>query len=118
MSNQQPITDSPWLWFSLFTGVGLATLLLTGGKFGDRQAQVERKGQAHEAVIGGIEVLEDAMGRKTVENPPDYSRPGNIKIGLLPLAIIVGTACALSLAMLVRERLFMKADGETADGRR
>ena len=108
MNNQQPITDSPWLWFSLFTSVGLATVLLTGGKFGDRQAQVERKGQAHEAVIEGIEVLEDAMGRKTVENPPDYSRPGNIKIRLLPLAATMGTVCALSLAMLARERLRMR----------
>ncbi len=108
MSHQQPITDSPWLWFSLFTSVGLATVLLTGGKFGDRQAQVERKGQAHEAVIGGIEVHQDAMGRKTVENAPDYSRPGNIKIRLLPLAATMGTVCALSLAMLARERLRMR----------
>ncbi len=118
MSNQQPITDSPWLWFSLFTSVGLATVLITGGKFGDRQAQVERKGQAHEAVVAGIEVVEDATGRKTVENPPDYSRPGNIKIRLLPLAATMGTVCALSLAMLARERLFLKPDSETADGRR
>ena len=117
MSNQQPITDSPWFWFSLFTSVGLATVLLTGGKFGDRQAQVERKGQAHEAVIGGIEVVEDATGRKTVENAPNYSSPGNIKIRLLPLAVTMGTVCALSLAMLARERLFLKPDSETADGR-
>ena len=108
MSNQSPITDSPWLWFSLFTSVGLATLLLTGGKFGDRQAQVERKGQAHEAVVEGIEVHQDAMGRKTVENAPDYSSPGNIKIRLLPLAITVGTVLVLSLAMLARERLFLR----------
>lgn len=108
MIKQPPITDSPWLWFSLFSAVGLATLLLTGGKFGDRQAQVERKGQAHEAVVAGIEVVEDATGRKTVENAPEYSSPGNIKIRLLPLSITVGTVCALSLAMLARERLFLK----------
>jgi hypothetical protein len=117
MSNQPPITDSPWFWFSLFSSVGLATLLLTGGKFGDRQAQVERKGQAHEAVVEGIEVMEDATGRKTVENVPEYSRPGSIKIRLAPLAVTVGTVCLLSLAMLARERLFLKDRGETADGR-
>jgi len=112
MTSQQPITDSPWLWFSLFSAVGLAALLLTGGKFGDRQAQVERKGQAHEAVVAGIEVVEDAVGRKTVENAPDYSRPGNIKIRLVPLAITVGTVCLLSLAMLVRERLILRKERE------
>jgi hypothetical protein len=117
MSSQSPITDSPWLWFALFSSVGLATLLLTGGKFGDRQAQVERKGQAHEAVVAGIDVEEDATGRKTVKDAPNYSRPGNIKIRLAPLAITVGTVCLLSLAMLARERLFFKDKDETADGR-
>ena len=105
-----PITDSPWLWFTLFSGVGLAALLLTGGKFGDRQAQVERKGQVHEAVVEGIEVVEDAAGRKTVDGAPDYSRPGNIKIRLVPLATTVGTICVLSLLMLARERLRVKND--------
>ena len=110
MSNQPPITDSPWLWFSLFSAVGLAALLLTGGKFGDRQAQVERKGQAHEAVVEGIDVQEDPTGRKTVEDAPDYSRPGYIRIRLGPLAATVGTVCALSLAMLARERFLLKND--------
>lgn len=110
MCKVPPITDSPWFWFSLFSAVGLAAFLLTGGKFGDRQAQVERKGQAHEAVVAGIEVQEDATGHKTVENAPDYSRPGHIKIGLLPLAITMGTVLALSLAMLARERLRLKND--------
>ena len=108
MSKQSPITDSPWLWFALFSAVGLVALLATGGKFGDRQAQVERKGQAHEAVVAGIEVVEDATGRKTVEDAPEYSRPGSIKIRLVPLAATVGTVCALSLAMLARERLLLK----------
>ena len=38
-----PITDSPWLWFALFTAVGLAALLATGGKFGQWQANIENK---------------------------------------------------------------------------
>ena len=104
---QPPITDSPWLWFALFSGVGLTALLATGGKFGDRQAQVERKGQAHEAVVEGIEVRQDATGRKTVEHAPDYSRPGHIQIRLAPLAVTIGAVCAVSLAMLARERLLL-----------
>ncbi len=107
MSSQPPITDSPWLWFALFSGVGLTALVATGGKFGDRQAQVERKGQAHEAVVEGIEVHEDALGRKTVENPPDYSRPGHIQIRLGPLEVTIGAVCCVSLAMFVRERFLL-----------
>ena len=114
MTNQPPITDSPWLWFALFSAVGLASLVATGGKFGDRQAQVERKGQAHEAVVSGIAVDQDATGRKSVENAPDYSRPGNIKIRLAPLAVSVGAILLVSLAMLARERLLLK--GKATDG--
>ncbi len=107
MAKEAPITDSPWLWFSLFSAVGLATLLATGGKFGDRQAQIERKGQAHEAVIAGIDVEEDATGKKTVQDAPDYSKPGQIKIRLVPLATVVGVVMLASLGMLVRERLLI-----------
>ena len=104
MSNRSPITDSPWFWFTLFSGVGLTALLATGGKFGQRQAQVERKGQAHQAVIEGINVEEDATGKKSVADAPDYSRPGQIKIRLVPLATVVGTVFVASLAMFIRER--------------
>ena len=105
MSIHSSITDSPWLWFALFSGVGLIALIATGGKFGERQAQVERKGQAHEAVIAGIDVQEDATGRKTVEDAPDYSRSGEIKIHLVPLASVVACVFAGSVVMLVRERI-------------
>ena len=109
MTNEPPpITDSPWLWFALFSAVGLVALLATGGKFGDRQAQVERKGQAHEAVVAGIEVHQDGTGRKTVENAPDYSRPGQIKIRLVPLASVVGVVLVVSLVMLIRGQLRAK----------
>ena len=103
--SKPPITDSPWFWFCLFSAVGLSALLMTGGKFGDRQAQVERKGQAHEAVIAGIDVEEDVTGKKSVQDAPDYSRPGQIKIRLMPLATVVGLVFLGSMGMLVRERL-------------
>lgn len=113
MSQPGPITDSPWFWFALFSGVGLATLIATGGKFRERQAQVERKGQAHEAVVAGIEVEEDATGRKTVADAPDYSRPEQIKIHLVPLASVVACIFAASVAMLVRDRLRLAESQET-----
>lgn len=91
-------------------------LLLTGGKFGERQAQVERKGQAHEAVIAGIDVQEDATGRKTVADAPDYSRPGEIKIHLIPLATVVACVFAASVAMFVRERLKIQSLESRGEG--
>jgi len=108
VSKLPPITDSPWFWFSLFTAVGLFTLLMTGGKFGDRQAQIERKGQAHVAVGEGLKITEDGTGRKTAEKVPEYSRPGMTKINLPALATTIGTVLAISLAMLARERLLAK----------
>ena len=120
MSNPRPITDSPWLWFALFSAVGLSALVATGGKFGNRQAQIERQGQARVAVGEGLTITQDGTGRKTAENVPDYSRPGMTKIRLKPLAITLGTILTVSLAMLVRERLLANNDGvssigETAD---
>jgi hypothetical protein len=98
------LTDSPWLWFALFAGVGLVALLATGGKFGNRQAQIERKGQAQTAVHDGLTIHEDASGRKTAENVPEYSRPGMTKIRLQPLALTLGAILLASLALLVREQ--------------
>jgi hypothetical protein len=111
MNAQQstPITDSPWLWFTLFSAVGLTTLLMTGGKFGNRQAGIERRGQARAAVGAGLTITQDGTGRKAAEKVPEYSRPGMTKIRLQPLAITVGAILAISVAMLVRERLLLNS---------
>ncbi len=105
---KSPITDSPWLWFALFSTVGLAALLATGGKFGDRQANIERKAQARTAIAEGLEIAEDGAGKKSATGVPKYSAPGETQIRLLPLAVTLGVLCAASLGMLVRERLFLQ----------
>jgi hypothetical protein len=105
-----PITDSPWLWFTLFTAVGLAALLMTGGKFGDRQAAIERKAQARTAVAEGLDVQQDSTGKKIATGVPKYSAPGETQIRLVPLAIVLGVLCTGSLFMLVRERVFYHKD--------
>ena len=111
MPKKQPITDSPWLWFTLFSAVGLIALLITGGKFGNRQAQIERQGQARAAVGEGLTITQDGTGRKTAEKVPEYSRPGMTKIRLKPLALTIGSILAVSLVMLVRERVRAKPVG-------
>lgn len=105
-----PITDSPWLWFTLFTAVGLSALLATGGKFRDRQADIEREGQAQTAIAEGLEITEEASGKKTATGVPKYSAPGETQIKLVPLAVTIGVLCAASLAMLVRERMLLSRD--------
>ncbi len=103
-TKQPPITDSPWLWFALFTAVGLTALLATGGKFSNRQATIERREQARAALHAGLTITEDGTGRKTAEKVPEYSRPGMTKISLPALITTISTVLAISLALLVRER--------------
>ncbi len=105
MTSQTPITDSPWLWFAIFPSVGLVAILATGGKFGDRQAGIERQGQARTAVAGGaLEIDEDAAGEKTASGVPRYSEPGDTQVKLWPLAVTLAVISLGSLGMLVRER--------------
>jgi hypothetical protein len=103
-----PITDSPWLWFTLFTGAGLLALVATGGKFGARQANIERQAQARTAIAEGLAVAEDGVGRKAATSVPKYSTPDETQIRLLPLTVVLGLLCAGSFVMLVRERLFRR----------
>ncbi len=100
-----PITDSPWLWFALFTAVGLAALLATGGKFGKRQANIENKYQARSAIASGtLEIKYDGDGEKRAVGTPNYSTPDKPVIPLWPLEILLALIFAGSLTMLLRER--------------
>jgi hypothetical protein len=102
---QEPITDSPWLWFALFSACGLAALLATGGKFGRRQANIENKYQARTAVASGaVQVEETAPGRKVAVGAPEYTTPERPAIPLWPVEIILGVICATSFWLLLRQR--------------
>ena len=101
-----PITDSPWLWFALFTAVGLAALLATGGKFGQRQANIENKYQARSAIASGtLEIRDDGSGEKRAVGTPNYSTPDKPVIPLWPLEILLGVIFVGSTTMLIRERV-------------
>jgi hypothetical protein len=110
-----PITDSPWLWFSLFLIVGLTALLMTGGKFGKRQANIERQGQARTALAEGMETTVDGLGKKqTTRRPPVYSTPEQTQIRLVPMAVTLGLLLTVSLGLLAREQ-FRIHHGDTKD---
>ena len=105
-NTKQPITDSPWFWFSLFTAVGLCALLATGGKFGKRQASIENKYQARSAIASGtMEVRDAGDGEKQAVGTPNYSTPDNPVIPLWPLELLLGVIFVGSTAMLIRERV-------------
>ena len=86
----------------------MTALFATGGKFGDRQAKIERKGQAQSAAASTLDVTEDSTGRKSASNVPVYSKPGQTEVRLAPLQTTLGVLCGVSLVMLVRERLRLR----------
>jgi hypothetical protein len=101
-----PITDSPWLWFALFSAVGLAALLATGGKFGKRQAGIERKYQARAAVASGqVTIEETGTGEKLAAGAPAYTTPEKPAIPVWPLEIVLAMICAASFGLLLRQRM-------------
>lgn len=87
---------------------------MTGGKFGNRQAGIERKAQVRTALAEGLRVSEDATGRKIAIKVPKYSSPGMTKVRLKPMAITIGSLLIISVVLLVRERVGTK---NTGDGR-
>jgi hypothetical protein len=104
-SQQEPLTDSPWLWSALFTAVGLSALIATGGRLGKRQANIENKYQARAAVASGLVKVEEQGGQMSARGAPEYSTPEATVIPLWPVEVILGMICAASVVMLVRQRL-------------
>jgi hypothetical protein len=103
---REPITDSPWLWFALFSAFGLALLLVTGGKFGERQADIENQYQARAAVArGSVQTHESGAGEKTTSGAPEYTTAENPAIPIWPLEIILGLICVASFYLLLRQRM-------------
>jgi hypothetical protein len=101
---KEPMTDSPWLWSAVFTAVGLAALIATGGKLGKRQANIENKYQARAAVASGQVEVEARGGQMAARGAPEYSTPEETVIPLWPVKVILGLICAASVVMFVRQR--------------
>jgi hypothetical protein len=98
MDNRPSITDSPWFWVMLFSLMAIGALLSVGGKYGRRQAGIERQYQARERVMEG-------QGSATELSPRPYATADDTLIPLWPLAAALGGLAALAVVMLVRGRL-------------
>ena len=98
MADKPPITESPWYWALLFAVVSLAALAALSGKYGRRQAIIERKYQARQHVAG-----QDANASQP--STPTYSTADDPLIVVWPLAAFFGGMACVSLVMLARSRL-------------
>jgi hypothetical protein len=99
MSEQVPITDSPWFWLLAFSGVALIALATISGQYGKRQARLERQYQARERVADG------AVGDGATSDPErrEYASPDNTLVPLWPLAIPLVGVAGFATVMLRRQ---------------
>jgi len=82
----RPITDSPWFWAYLFGTAALVALALAGGKYGPRQAQIEREYQGRQRAVQTLNGQEPDVGLSTAQRTLVSLRP----LFLLLAAITVG----------------------------
>jgi type VI protein secretion system component VasF len=100
-----PVTDSPWFWVLMFSLMALGALVAIGGKYGRRQAAIERQFQARTRVAEQLasENNSTAETRIAEQTPPrDFATPGETLIPLWPLAAVLVLIVVFALIMLVR----------------
>jgi hypothetical protein len=112
MANAQndlpPVTDSPWFWALVFSVVGMAALAIICGKYGKRQAGIERQFQARErtaeqvAAVGEDGTIADKASQDVPI--PQYSDAGRLLISIWPLFVVLSAVGVLAAIMLSRER--------------
>lgn len=90
-----PLTDSPWFWVYLFGVAALVFVALEAPKFRERQAQVERKGQARIRAAQNVAGQTPDAALSTVENTA---------IDLKPILFVIGGATVVSWFILWRQR--------------
>ncbi|QDU25688.1 hypothetical protein ETAA8_07580 [Anatilimnocola aggregata] len=61
------LTDSPWFWAYLFGTAALIALFFAGGKFGPRQAQIEREYQSRTRAAQQLNGQEPSIKLSTPE---------------------------------------------------
>ncbi len=110
-SARPPVTDSPWFWVLAFSLMALLALGVVGasGKYGKRQARIERQYQARQRVAETL-VAKDATESGNDPGAPtdlhtttrNYATPGNTLLPLWPLGAILGLISVVALIMLRR----------------
>jgi hypothetical protein len=100
------ITDSPWFWVMMFSLMALGALAAIGGKYGRRQAAIERQYQARTRVAEQASENNSTDDTRTNEQAitRDFASPGDPLIPIWPLAVLLILIALFAAIMLVRGR--------------
>jgi hypothetical protein len=104
------IAESPWFWVMVFSLMALAALAAISGKYGRRQAAIERQYQARLRLAESRAAEENSAqatrirGRDAQGDRRPFATPGDTLISLWPLAVVLVGVAAFAAVMLVRSR--------------
>jgi hypothetical protein len=100
------VTESPWFWVLMFSGMALAALLAIGPKYGGRQARLERQYQARERIAEGSSGNSETLDARTNDQAQrrDLASAEDTLVPLWPLAVILSVVMILAAIMLYRGR--------------
>lgn len=105
-----PVSDSPWFWVMLFALMAVGAIVAIGGKYGRRQAGIERQFQARQRIN---EQQADGNNRanaarttseKETASRREFSQPGETLVPLWPLAALLVLIALFAAGMLWRSR--------------
>ena len=99
-----PLTDSPWFWVLMFSGMALAAVVAIGPKYGGRQARLERQYQVRERMAverpdGNTQVQVDRINNEAERR--DLASAENTLVPLWPLVLVLSIVVLFAAIMLV-----------------
>jgi hypothetical protein len=100
-----PLSDSPWYWVLVFSLMALAALVAMSGKYGRRQANIERQYQARQRIAEKHTAENNSQAAERIDDSEarrSFATPGNNLITLWPLAILLSLVAIVATAMLFR----------------
>ena len=106
LQQRSPVTDSPWFWVLMFSGMALAALLAIGPKYGGRQARLERQYQARERIAARRVANNQTAAERTSDQAErrDLASAENTLVPLWPLALVLSGIGVFAAIMLIRGR--------------
>jgi hypothetical protein len=106
-SQRPPLTDSPWFWVMMFSFMAVGALAAIGGKYGRRQATIERQFQARTRIAQQQAVENSSAGDARTNqqtDQSDFATSGDTVIPLWPLASLLILVALFAGFMLVLGR--------------
>jgi hypothetical protein len=107
-----PLTDSPWFWVVMFSLMAVGALVAIGGKYGRRQAGIERQYQARTRVAEQWANDNNSAANPQIDSPTGsrgFAAPGDTLIPLWPLAVVLLLVSLFAAIMLARGRGLRRA---------